>query len=303
MLRVSNYFIFSFLFFLNVFSGLNAFAQQVIDDNPTESNEYNEASQEIESGFHFEQGIINLKTDVAHIELPTAYQFLNADQTKEMLVNFWGEDESNAQHVGLISGKSLSVFSPGAIVFTVDYISDGHILEKNADVINHKSFLEHFQQSTDSSNTKRISAGLEPVSLNGWALKPVYNKDFHALYWIEDIGIGNNVEARLSANICVLGRSGYFRFSAVTLHTALKQLKNDIGLLAAGVRFENAHEYSAFHPSHEKASNLGLDALILGYTYPQAGILPFLTKYWKLSFFLILIFGLVFLGALRKKST
>ena len=303
MLRASNYLFSSILLFLNVFLGLSAIGQQVNDYVPASVNEYNEASQEIESGFHFEQGTILLKAGVAHLELPSAYQFLNADQTKEMLVNFWGAEESSAQHLGLIAGKSHSVFAPEAIVFTVDYIADGHILEKNAYIIGSSNFLEHFQRSTDSSNTKRISAGLEPLRLNGWALKPIYNKELHALYWIEDIGIGNSAEARLSANICVLGRSGYFRFSAVTVHSALKQVQNDIGLLAAGVRFENAHSYTAFLPAHEKASNLGLDALILGYSYPQEGIVPFLSKYWKLSFFLILIFGVVFIGASRKKTT
>ena len=271
-------------------------------DSTIHSEGFQEVSKEIESNYTFQQGQINLIEDMVSIHVPAHFHFLDSKQTKDLLINYWGEAEENAHHLGLISSRNLSVFAPEAVVFTIDYVKAGHILEDRDEVFMDEDFLNHFKNSIDSSNKKRKEAGLEAVSLKGWALKPKFDTQSHALYWIEDIALGQNSESRLSANLCILGRSGYIRFSSVCVKEVLEKLKNDLTILATSLRFEPEHQYSAFKPAQEKASQLTLEALILGYNYPKSSWANLLSKYWKLASFLILIFGFIFLNMYPKKS-
>ncbi len=271
-------------------------------DSTIFSEGFQEATKEIESNYTFQQGHIKLIEDMVSIHVPAHFHFLDSKQTKDLLINYWGEAEENAHHLGLISSRNLSVFAPDAIVFTLDYVKAGHILEDREEVFTDDDFLNHFKNSIDSTNKKRKEAGLEAVSLKGWALKPKFDSQSHALYWIEDIALGQNSESRLSANLCILGRSGYIRFSSVCVKEVLEKLKNDLIILASSLRFESEHQYSDFKPAHEKASQLSLEALILGYNYPKSSWTNLLSKYWKLASFLILIFGFIFLNMYPKKS-
>jgi uncharacterized membrane-anchored protein len=271
-------------------------------DSTIQSENFQEVSKEIESNYTFQQGQVKLLEEIVSIHVPAHFHFLDSKQTKDLLTNYWGEAEENANHLGLISSRNLSIFAPEAVVFTIDYVKAGHILENQEEVFTDEDFLSHFKQSIDSNNTKRKEAGLEPVNLNGWALKPKFDTQSHALYWIEDIALGQNSESRLSANLCILGRSGYIRFSSVCVKEVLEKLKNDLIILASSLRFEPEHQYGAFKPAHEKASPLSLEALILGYNYPNSSWSNLLSKYWKLASFLILIFGFIFLNMYPKKS-
>lgn len=276
-------------------------AQENVDSTVV-SEDFQEVSKEIESNYSFQQGRVKLIEEMVSLHVPNHFHFLDSKQTKDLLINYWGEAEANANHLGLISSKNLSIFDPEAIVFTIDYVKAGHILEDHKDVFTDDNFFIHVKKSIDSNNIKRKDAGLEPVSLNAWALKPNFDKQSHALYWIEDITLGENSESRLSANLCILGRSGYIRFSSVCVKEVFEKLKNDLIILTTSLRFEPEHHYNAFKPAHEKASSQSLEALILGYNYPDRSWSNLLSKYWKLASFLILIFGFIFLNMYPKKS-
>jgi uncharacterized membrane-anchored protein len=276
-------------------------AQEVLDDTLMDATDFNALTRDIESEFQFTEGDVSILPGVAHIKLPNGFRFLDAIQTQKMLKDYWGESNPE-NHLGCIANKGISVFAPEAIVFTIDYIQAGHIEETNFELLAHEEFLQHMQKSVDSSNKLRKEAGLESITLNNWALAPVFNKERHLLYWVEDIHIGSEKEERLSANMCVLGRSGYLRLSAITLKTVMPELKKGLDELAVSIDFEKEHHYTAFLPSHEKTSGISLDALILGHNFPQKGFMHILSKYWKVAFFLVIVFGLVILGLARKNE-
>jgi uncharacterized membrane-anchored protein len=257
----------------------NMFAQE---------QDYESLSLEIESSFHFQTGDVILKKDFAHCQLPPNYQFLDSIQTREMLINFWAESENSAHHLGLISNKSTSVFAPKALVFTVDYIADGHISESKQNILNEPILFEHLKRSIDSSNVNRKQAGLEFIQISNWAMSPLYNPEKHMLYWIEEIEIGESREKRLSANACILGRTGYIRLSSIVLYSELKQLINEFPELSNSIQFYKNQEYAAY-TSSEKQAKIDLDALILGYSLPYQ-------QFGKGNFFLIALSIMLFIG-------
>lgn len=285
--------------FMLCLSGLSA--QEILDDTLMEANDFNALTRDIEAEFQFSEGNVTILPGVARLKLPNNFRFLDAAQTQKMLKDYWGESNPE-NHIGIIANKGVSVFAPEAIVFTIDYIPAGHIEENNFELLTHDEFLQHMQHSVDSSNKLRKEAGLESITLHDWALAPVFNEERHHLYWIEDIRIGEEKEERLSANMCLLGRSGYLRLSAITLKTVMPELKKGLDELAASIEFEKEHHYASFLPSHEKTSGIALDALILGHNFPQKGFMHMLSKYWKVAFFLVIVFGLVILGLARKNE-
>jgi uncharacterized membrane-anchored protein len=272
-----------------LFSQSNFFAQE---------QDYESLSSEIESSFHFQTGDVVLKKDFAHCQLPSNYQFLDSIQTREMLINFWAESENSAHHLGLISNKSTSVFAPKALVFTVDYIADGHVSDSKQSVLSEPILFEQLKRSIDSSNVNRKQAGLEFIQIRNWALSPVYNAKKHALYWIEEIEIGDSREKRLSANACILGRAGYIRLSSIVLYSELKQLINEFPELSSCIQFYKNQEYAAF-TSAEEPAHINLDALILGYSLPDQHFGK--GNFFILAFSIMIFIGIVFWLMNRKK--
>jgi uncharacterized membrane-anchored protein len=263
-----------------------------------QEQDYESLSSEIESSFHFQTGDVVLKKDIAHCQLPSNYQFLDSIQTREMLINFWAESENSAHHLGLISNKSTSVFAPKALVFTVDYIADGHVSDSKQSVLSEPSFFDHLKRSIDSSNVNRKQAGLEFIHIRNWAMTPVYNAEKHVLYWIEEIEIGDSREKRLSANACILGRAGYIRLSSIVMYSELKQLINEFPELSNSIQFYKNQEYAAF-TSNEKQAHTDLDALILGYSLPDQQFGK--SNFFMLAFSIMIFIGIVFWLMNRKK--
>ena len=281
---------FVWIFLLSgLFSESNIFAQE---------QDYESLSSEIESSFHFQTGDVILKKNFVHCQLPSNYQFLDSIQTREMLINFWAESENSANHLGLISNKSTSVFAPEALVFTVDYIADGHISESKQNDLNEDALFEHLKRSIDSSNVNRKQEELEFIQISNWAMAPVYNAEKHTLYWIEEIEIGDSREKRLSANACILGRAGYIRLSSIVLFSELKQLLNEFPELSNSIQFYRDHEYTAF-TSSEKHAHIDLDALILGYSLPNQQFGK--GNFFILAFSIMIFIGIVFWLMNRKK--
>jgi uncharacterized membrane-anchored protein len=281
---------FVWIFLLSgLFSQSNIFAQE---------QDYESLSSEIESSFHFQTGDVIIKKDFAHCQLPSSYQFLDSIQTREMLINFWAESENSAHHLGLISNKSTSVFAPKALVFTVDYIDDGHVSENKQNDLNEQTLFEHLKRSIDSSNVNRKQAELEFIQISNWAMAPVYNAEKHTLYWIEEIEIGESREKRLSANACILGRAGYIRLSSIVLFSELKQLLIEFPELSNSIEFYKNQEYGAF-TNTEKLAHIDLDALILGYSLPDQQFGK--GNFFMLAFSIMLFIGLAFWFMNRKK--
>lgn len=265
-----------------------------------QEQDYESLSSEIESSFHFQTGDVILKKDFAHCQLPSSYQFLDSIQTREMLINFWAESENSAHHLGLISNKSTSVFAPKALVFTVDYIADGHVSDYKQNDINDPSLFDHLKRSIDSSNINRKQAGLEFIQIRNWAMSPIYNAEKHALYWIEEIEIGESREKRLSANACILGRAGYIRLSSIVLYSELKQILNEFPELSNSIQFYKDQEYSAF-TSSEKHAHTDLESLILGYSLPDQNCGYPDQQFYLIAFSLMLLMGGLFWLMNRKK--
>ena len=283
---------FVWIFLLSgLFSQSTIFAQE---------QDYESLSSEIESSFHFQTGDVVLKKDFAHCQLPSNYQFLDSIQTREMLINFWAESENSANHLGLISNKSTSVFAPEALVFTVDYIADGHISDKKQNDLNEQALFEHLKRSIDSSNVNRKQEELEFIQISNWAMAPVYNAEKHTLYWIEEIEIGDSREKRLSANACILGRAGYIRLSSIVLFSELKQLLNEFPELSKSIQFYKNQEYAAF-TNTEKHAHIDLDALILGHSLPDQNCVYPSYLFFEIASSLMFFIGIAFFLINRKK--
>lgn len=283
-------------FFWWIFCFLVIFIHPLIQ---AQEQNYESLSSEIESSFQFQDGKVTLQNGIAYCALPNQYHFLDSAQTREMMINFWAESESNANHLGIISNISTSIFSPRALVFTLDYFENGLVSDKQQELLTEDELFTNLKKSIDSSNIQRKDAGLEFIQITQWALAPVYNKEKHSLYWIEEIEIGDNHEKRLSANACILGRRGYIRLASIVLHSELKQLVEDLPTITNSIQFYQDYAYNSY-TNKDKLAEIDLDALILGYSLPDRKFANRNQMFYLIAFSLMLVIGILFWVMSRK---
>ena len=284
-------------FFCWILCVIGIFTHPVLN---AQEQDFESLSSEIESSFQFQVGKVTLKNDIAYCALPKQYHFLDSAQTREMMINFWAESESNANHLGIISNISTSIFSPKALVFTLDYFENGLVSEKKHAMLLEDELFKNLKHSIDSSNIQRKDAGLEFIQITQWALAPVYNKEKHSLYWIEEIEIGDNHEKRLSANACILGRRGYIRLASIVMHSELKQLVEDLPAITNSIQFFQDFTYDS-HSNQDKLAEIDLDALILGYSLPDRKFASSNQLFYLIAFSMMFFIGIVFWMMNRKK--
>jgi len=257
---------------------------------------YNHFLDSIENNLQYDYGAIQLVEDIATLEVPEGYKFLNAKQSDFVLTELWGNPPSEV--LGLLFPDSSGPLSENfTYAVEVTYSEEGFIEDEDVNNLDFNTLMEEMQEDTKKANQERLKQGYPPIDLLGWASEPYYDEDTKKLHWAKALKFGDDSENTLNYNIRVLGRNGYLNLNAIGSMDVLPQFNRDVDLILANVNFNPGYQYADFNPRMDKVAAYGVGGLIAGKVLTKVGFFAMLGKYWKL----LVLAVISILAALKNK--
>jgi uncharacterized membrane-anchored protein len=136
--------------------------------------------KQLADGLKYQQGQIKIKDGLATLNVPTNFNYLDAQDAKTVLVKFWGNPPAQAENVlGLLMPVEKSPLEPGCWVVTLEYVNDGYVKDNDASKIDYADLLKKMQAATTENNKARTAKGYPAIELVGWAAPPRYDAATH----------------------------------------------------------------------------------------------------------------------------
>lgn len=254
----------------------------------------------IESSLTYETGTIELKNGIAKIKVPVGFKYLNAEQSKRVLIDIWGNPPSTAEGtLGMILPENAGVLDETGYVFNIEYDEIGYVKDDDADEVNYDDLLKQMQEESIEENKQRTEAGYQTIQMVGWASKPFYDKERKILHWAKEIKFGENEVNTLNYNVRILGRKGVLILNAIAQMPELALVQKDIKQVMNIVEFNEGNKYSDFDPSVDEVAAWTIGGLVAGKVLAKVGFFAVILKFWK-----VIAIGVVaFFGAFWKKIT
>lgn len=257
------------------------------------------ATASAESEYDWIEGGVSVDLGtVASIELDPEFIFLDAEDTKQMSLDYG--DPVSGFEVGSIfpmdDNQTWAVF--------FDYEETGHIKDDEKEKINAKALLKSYKDGAEEVNKERQPE--DRYYVTGWDIEPFYDENTNNLTWsllLED----ENKEAFLNYNTRILTREGNISVILVTdpnNREIDKQILDEKILSMLNVK--DGNKYADFDESTDKVAGYGLSALILGgaglAVAKKAGLLAVILAFGK-KFGILIIAGIAAIWSfLRKKK-
>lgn len=243
----------------------------------------------IEAGLHYKTGTVTLENGLATINVAPGFKFLDAREAKYVLEDLWGNLKGQAP-LGMIlpAGSKASVAD---YAFIVEYEALGYVKDKDADDINYDDLLTEMKEETTKANEERKKAGIQAMTLVGWAAKPHYDKDRKLLYWAKEFKVDGTDENTLNYDIRILGRKGVLVLQAVSGMSQLDSVNKNINNILAMVSFNNGQRYQDFDSKVDNVAAWTIGGLVAGKLLAKVGFLALILKNIKLLFLGIAAIG------------
>lgn len=262
-MRFIKIFLFGFLLSLNVFS-----AQ---DQNPIDK-------------LHWQYGpSIQSIDNKATLKIPKEYAFLDKEESRK-----YSEIAHNPS-----DGKDSMFFGDNWEAYLhfepLGYVKDDETLDAD-------DLLKQYKEGTRIGNEERKKKGWATLELDGWYLKPHYDKEKRLLEWAF-LGTNSDTKAQ-TVNYCtrILGRSGVVEVVLVSRPENIDQAIVDFKDKLNGFEFNAGEKYTEFKQG-DKVAEYGLAALILGGAAAVAtkkgfwaALVGFFAAAWKFVVVAVIVF-------------
>ncbi len=218
---------------------------------------------------------VDLKGDLAQIELGSDYIFTGAEGAKKIM-EYIGNPPSDYE-IGVIFPKDEN--KDWYVLFEYDPV--GYIRDDDKDEIDADAILNGIKEATEEANKERQKQGFDPMEITGWYKAPYYDESTHNLTWAISANSGNGEV--VNYNTRLLGRNGYTSVVLVTTSAELDQYRSDIQNILSSFSYREGKKYSEYVKG-DKVAKYGLTALIAGgagAAVAKTGLLKVLLKAWK----------------------
>jgi uncharacterized membrane-anchored protein len=283
---------------------LTSFAQDKTSDKKdkkeTAATTAENAAKALESQFKFQQGKVTLADNLATLNVPPSFRYLDAPQTRKVLTELWGNPPSESNILGMLFPTTARLVGDNSWGVVITYEEDGYVKDKEAASINYDDLLKQMREGEQEDNAERQKASYEAVHLIGWAAPPRYDKAAHKLYWAKELQFGKDDERTLNYDIRALGRKGVLSLNAVASMGQLKEVERGMQGVLQFVEFNSGSRYSDYQPGYDKLAAYGIGALIAGKVAAKAGLFKLLLGALIAGKKFVVV-GLIALGALLKK--
>lgn len=242
----------------------------------------------LEATLDYQHGIVQLRGDLARLQVPAGYKFIQGDDAELVLTELWGNPPSDVHNMplGMIIPDQMTPLMDSAYAINITYSEEGYVSDEDAEDIDYDELLADLKASTAEANIWRQENGYGSLELIGWASTPYYDQVSKKLHWAKELNFDNTPENTLNYNIRILGRKGFLEMNVIGGMYVLDKVQSDIDQILASVSFEDGYKYSDFNPDLDKVAAVGIGGLIAGKVLAKAGILTkagiFLAKAWKI---------------------
>lgn len=191
--------------------------------------------------------------DVAQIDLPVGYAFLDGKSTRAML-KASGEPTS---------GNELGFLRPTNAHWSVffEFSEVGYIKDDDKDKLDADKLLRQIKEGNDAGNEERKRAGNPPLIIVGWEQPPKYNPETHNLEWA--VRATSEGRAILNYNTRLLGRKGVMEVILVCEPEDLAATLPPFKDVLAKYQYSTGQNYAEYRPG-DKVAKYGLAALVAG---------------------------------------
>jgi len=254
--------------------------------------------QTIARSLNLREGTVPLGNNLATLQLTPAFRYLDAGDTRKVLVDLWGNPpDSVGDILGAIIPGNVSILSDESWLIIMSYDDSGHVDDSDAAGIDYDDLLATMQQSTRENSEERVKQGYEKLELVGWAEPPHYDSQAKKIYWAKQLKFGDTPPPdTLNYNIRVLGRTGYLDLTAVAGMPQLPMINHRVNEILGMVAFNPGNRYEEFDAASDHTAEYGIAGLIAGGVLAKAGffkvLLVALAAGWK-----FVLGGLVVVGA------
>ncbi|TNE80258.1 MAG: DUF2167 domain-containing protein [Bacteroidetes bacterium] len=271
--------------------GFPVFAQ---DELPQSSEEETVTAEEINAllnglrmqdslvkGLQFKTGQIQLGNDLGTLTVPKGYTFLDATDTRTVLVDLWGNPPSVAASLGMLVPEGANIMGDSTFVFDIEYDPMGYVEDDDAEDIDYDDLLKDLIEETNAASIEREKEGFGTMSLIGWASKPYYDSDKKVLHWAKELNFDDAEANTLNYNIRILGRKGVLVMNAISGMNVLDQVKQDIPEIIGSFQFAEGMRYADFDSNIDEVAAWTVGGLVAGKVLAKTGIFVLLLKFWK----------------------
>jgi len=236
----------------------------------------------VESSYTYGTGAIILADGVATLAVPEGFKFLDADQSRSVIVDVWENPPAVAEDVlGMIFPADAGVLDH-SFAFVVEYDPMGYVSDEDADDINYEEMMADLQKDDAEANEQRKAAGYGTLHLIGWAAQPFYDKDRKVLHWAKELQAEEADGNTLNYNVRVLGRQGVLILNAVAAMDDLATVQENIPAVLDMAKFNEGHTYAEFDSNVDEVAAWTVGGLVAGKVLAKAGILALILKNIKL---------------------
>lgn len=240
--------------------GASEATSDTVDSEPVVTQAYLDS---IDASYTYQTGAVPI-AGVATLTLPPTYKFLDAAQSKQVMVDLWGNPPSVAEDmIGMIFPVDAGVYDDG-FAFAIEYDSLGYVSDADADAIDYTLMLKDMMKEDSLEEIQRSAEGYDPLVLVGWADPPHYDKTHKALHWAQELDRMDSSAHVLNYNIRVLGRRGMLLLNAMGTMDHLDSVKTAIPTLLDMIAFDDGNRYDQFNPATDKVADWSIAGLIDG---------------------------------------
>lgn len=249
-------------------------------------------------------GVINLPSAKARLNLGQGYYFLDAEDTRKVLVDGWGNSPDAADGVlGMVfpAGTTFLDDTWGAIV---TYEKTGYVTDEDAKTADYDQLLKDMRAGEAAGNEERRKQGYVPIHLAGWAQAPSYDAARHDLIWARELVFGDETDHTLNYDVRHLGREGVLSLNMVSNMSKIEEVRSAALELARTADFQTGARYADYEKGDELAG-FGLAGLVgagAGLAVAKkAGLLAIILAFAKKGIVFVLAGGAAAYAWIRKK--
>lgn len=251
----------------------------------------------VSNSLQYETGSLVIGEDLARIQVPSGFKYLNGESAEMVLTDLWGNPPSDPgyESLGMLFGEDDTPFSDSSYVINITYTEEGYVEDEDAEDIDYDDLLVSMIEDTDAANEYRLENGYDEIELIGWASPPYYDNINKKLHWAKELRFGDLEQYTLNYNIRVLGRRGYLQLNVIGEMHVLGEVQDNIDEILPSVEFLEGNRYVDFDPNVDKVAAYGIAGLIGGKLAMKAGLFAKLglifAKFWKVIAIAVIAFG------------
>ncbi len=276
-----------------------AYASQSFGQQKQDSTELIRKS--INDLFTYQTGTISLGQNIAKIDVPKGYRYLDAKQSAKVITEIWGNPTPSTPSLGMLFPENSGPADDG-FAFNISFEEMGYVKDDDANSINYDDLLKEMKEGSQKNNEERTKNGFPTMDIVGWASVPYYDVQTHALHWAKEIKFGGQPIHTLNYNIRLLGRKGVLELNAIASIELLPIVKNSIKDVIASVTYEQGQKYKDFNPSIDQVAAYTVGGLVAGKVLAKLGLFALILKFWKIIALAFVAIGSILWRVLGNKK-